>query len=94
MANRINENRKRMVLAMEMLVRAINDEDLIDAWLMNGVPDGDIEGYSLDTNQVDDYFTDENNYGDLLDLFLRLMEKAAKNGGLYDSGVVTKKGNR
>lgn len=33
----IEENRKKVVLAMEMLARCINDEDVFEGWLMNGV---------------------------------------------------------
>lgn len=86
------ENRKRMVLAMEMIARAVNDDEVFGAWLMLGVPDGDIKPYSIDTNEVDEYFTKDENYRELMDTFLRVMRSAANSGGLYDDGIVTKVG--
>jgi len=86
------ENRKRMVLAMEMIARAVNDEDVFESWLICGVPDGEIDRYSIDTNNVDEYFTKDEHYRSLMDTFLRLMKNAAKSGGLYDDGIVTKVG--
>lgn len=81
------EYRKRMVLAMEMLVRAVNDEEIIMAWLMCGVADGDISPASLDTEEVDDVYIEDEYYADLMTLFLRTMEAAWRDGGLYDSGI-------
>ena len=81
-----------MVLAMEMIARAINDEDIFESWLMVGVADGEIDRYSLDINQVDEYYTEDEHYRELMDLFLRLMARAYKSGGLYDSEIVTKAG--
>ena len=83
------ECRKRMVLAMEMLVRAVNDEEIMMAWLMCGVADGDISPASLDTEEVDDYYIKDENYGELMTLFLRTMEAAWRSGGLYDSGILS-----
>ena len=37
-----------LVRAMEMLVRAVNDEDYIEEWLINGVADGDIHPDTTD----------------------------------------------
>ena len=34
--------RVKFVKAMEYICRSINDETIFDAWLMNGVADGDI----------------------------------------------------
>ena len=86
-------HRKKMVLAMEMIARAVNDEDVFESWLMCGVADGEIDRYSTDIEQVDEYYTEEQHYRELMDLFLRMMVNASKSGGLYDSGVVTKTGN-
>ena len=84
---RKKEYRKRMVLAMEMLVRAVNDEEIMMAWLMCGVADGDISPASLDTEEVDDVYIEDEYYADLMTLFLRTMEAAWRDGGLYDSGI-------
>lgn len=88
MAN--TELRKKAVLAMEFLVRSVNDEEIMDGWLMCGVPDGDISYASEDTSQVDDYFVEDDNFKELTALFLRSMSRADKSGGLYIDGVVSK----
>lgn len=84
------ELRKRAVLNMEFLVRSMNDEELLDGWLMCGVPDGDIPYGSTDTSCVDDYFVQDDHFAELMRLFLRCMHSADKSGGLYVDGVVSK----
>lgn len=82
----MNKNtRKDTILAMERLVRSINNEEIIESWLMCGIPDGDIRNYTKD--EVDDYFTEDENLKDLITLFLKLMTKANKNGSLYIDGI-------
>ena len=83
-----SEYRRNVVLSMERLVRAVNNEELIDSWLMCGVPDGDIQNYTPD--EVDDYFLEDNNFAELMGLFLRIMSEAKNEGGLYADGVVSK----
>lgn len=82
------EYRKNMVLAMESLVRAVNNEELIEPWLMCGVPDGDIQQYTPD--EVDEYFIEDNNFAELMGLFLKIMSRARNDGGLYADKVVSK----
>lgn len=82
------EYRKNVVLAMESLVRAVNDEELLEPWLMCGVPDGDIQQYTQD--EVDDYFVEDNNFAELMGLFLKIMSRAKNDGGLYVDRVVSK----
>lgn len=84
------ENRKKVVLAMEMLARCINDEDIFEGWLINGVADGDIPLYSTDPDDVDDYYIEDDNFAELMGCFLRRMVAANKSGGLYEDGVVSK----
>lgn len=80
--------RKQMVLAMERLVRCVSNEELLMPWLSCGVPDGDIERYEID--EVDDYFCEDNNFSELMALFLKIMAKAKKDGGLFADGVCSK----
>lgn len=82
------EYRKNVVLAMESLVRAVNNEELIEPWLMCGVPDGDIQQYTPD--EVDEYFIEDNNFAELMGLFLKIMSRAKNDGGLYVDKVVSK----
>ena len=81
--------RKKVVLAMELLVRCVNDEDAIGGWLMCGVADGDIEYGSIDVADVDDYYVEDGNFADLMGCFMRTM-KRAQEGGLYVDGIVSK----
>ena len=83
----INE-RKKVVLAMELLARCVNDESAIEGWLMCGVADGDIPYGSIDITDVDDYYVENENFADLMGCFMRTM-KRAQEGGLYVDGVVS-----
>ena len=80
-------DRALAVLAMEYLVRQVNDEDVLEPWLMVGVADGDIPDGCTDPTQVDDYYTDPENFADLVACFLRRMVRARASGGLYCGGV-------
>lgn len=82
--------RKKMVLAMELVCRQINDEDVFMGWLSNGVADGDISYGEWDPQTVDDYYVEDENFRDLMDCFLRRMYRARESGGLYCNGIVTK----
>ena len=82
--------RAKMVMAMETIARSINYEPIINSWLMLGVADGDIdENTTLDDEDVEFYYEDDDRFADLMALFLRLMRKAEANGGLYCDGVVS-----
>ena len=78
--------RLKMVSAMEFVARQINDEDIFEGWLIYGVADGDIPyGGSCD----DEYYIEDENFEQLMQLFIRLMCRAQKSGGLYCDGVNT-----
>lgn len=86
--------RMKLVLAMEFIARQINDEAVFDGWLMNGVADGDIEYGRLDVKSDDEetlaYYIEDEEFAELMALFLRVMLRADKSGGLYCDGVVSK----
>ena len=85
------EERKKMVVAMDYIVRSMNDEDDIIPWLSLGVPDGDIN-HATDwevTGYTDDYFEEDDNLAELMGLFLKLMRRANANGGLYCDGILS-----
>jgi len=85
--------RTKMVKAMEYITRQINDEDIFEAWLTDGVADGDIN-YSDLTEEDDgdiEYYTEDGHFADLMDSFLWCMQKAYKSGGLYCDKVASKK---
>jgi hypothetical protein len=93
MSNR--NDRKKMVLAMEFIARQVNDENIFMSWLYSGVADGDIPYGCLDTESLDeygfpldlDYYTEDDHLSELMGLFLRMMSKALKSGGLYCDGI-------
>lgn len=72
--------RIEFVRAMDMLARCINDENVFEGWLMNGVPDGLIKNASDESIAE---FTDDETIKDFMDCFLRCMVSASKSGGLF-----------
>ena len=80
--------RVEMVRAMELLARAVNDEDVFMTWLISGVADGDINESTTDEEL--DYYTEDENFADLMDTFLELMSRAKESGGLYADSIISK----
>ena len=89
-----NNERIKLVKAMEFIARQVNDEEVFEGWLINGVADGDIEYGSLEVTEDDkeilDYYIDDEDFADLMDLFLMVMSRARKSGGLYCDNIVSK----
>ena len=83
------ELRKKVVLAMELLARSVNDESALDGWLMCGVPDGELEYGTMDTEMVDEYYMNDETFAELMGCFMRTM-KRAQEGGLYVDNVVSR----
>ena len=79
--------RKTVVKAMEIMARCINDERIFESWLSLGVADGDID-YDTPIKEIDDYYIEDENYSELMGLFISLMTSASKNG-LYSDGVAS-----
>lgn len=95
------EDRIKMVKCMEYICRQINNEDILEAWLMSGVADGDIAYGDLSVPEMSDesvetndeafwYVIDDENFAELMACFLRRMVRAEKSGGLYCGGVLSK----
>lgn len=89
--------RIKMVKAMEFICRQLNDEEIFcDYWLIDGVADGDIALGDLSVSDEDfeeygtAYWTSDDNFAELMKLFLVVMSKAKRSGGLYCDGVVSK----
>lgn len=78
---------------MEFIARQINDEEVFESWLINGVADGDIKYECLDLAEVDEYYLNDNTFKDLMNCFLRRMYGAYNSGGLYCDEIVTNEGN-
>ncbi len=86
--------RIKCVKAMEFLARQINDEEVFEEWLMDGVADGDIDDGDLDVKGDDeellDYYIEDEHFADLMDTFAHVIARARKSGGLYCDGIVSK----
>lgn len=96
------KERKQLVLAMETVTRAINDEEILEGWLMCGVADGDLDSDST-WEDVDDFYVENDvRFADLMSCFVRTMrrmvdddefdeeERKKGNGYLYCDKVVSK----
>lgn len=82
--------RIKMVKAMEYIVRNLNDEEIFYKWLITGVADGDIEyGDLSEESDTVEYYTENDNFSDLMAVFLGIMDRAHKSGGLYCDGIVS-----
>ena len=71
------------IYSMNNIIRSLNDEELMESWLMNGVPDG---SETLDDiKDVYDIYDDDElmkEYEELTHLFARIVKSAVKDG--YD----------
>lgn len=84
------KERAKVVRAMDLLCRCINDEDVFMPWLSVGVADGDITSETTDEDL--EWYCEDDNFAELMYYFLRRMKYAAKDG-LYVDGVVSEDGN-
>lgn len=86
--------RIKMVKCMEFIARNLNDEEIFESWLMAGVADGDIDYGNLDICSDDEdflsYYIQDEEFAELMDLFIRMMSRARKSGGLYCDKIVSK----
>ena len=87
--------RIKMIKAMEMIARNLNNEAHLHTWLIEGVADGDIAygDLTVQESDVDDleYYMEDESFADLMDSFLYAMFRAYKSGaGLYCDGVASK----
>lgn len=83
------KKRIEVVRAMETLARSINDETVFYKWLLCGVADGDINENTSD-EELEFYVEDDKMFADLMHTFLKCMNGAYENGGLYVDKVVSK----
>ena len=85
--------RIKMVKAMEFISRQLNDEEIFEEWLLDGVADGDIELGELEVKEDDiedlEYYIDDEAFADMMETFLHMMKVAYKSGGLYCDGIVS-----
>lgn len=87
-----SENRIKMIKAMEFVASMINDEEIWFTWAGMGVADGEIETGDLtpdDPDGVLDYYLEDENFAYTMEIFLSVMARAKKSGGLYCDNVVS-----
>lgn len=86
----LTKEQAKMIIEMDNIARCINDENILESWLMGGVPDGDIpykDTISMeDIDEVAEMY-DEYDLKVFMGCFLRCMKSAGKDG-LYVNGVV------
>ena len=84
--------RMKMVAAMEFICRNLNDERAIEAWLIDGVADGDIDYGDFSCNEtLEDYVEDDEVFADLMDTFVGCIRFGKRREGtLYCDGVLSK----
>lgn len=86
------DERVKMVKCMEFIIRHINNEDYIDSWLMGGVADGDIDYGDTSSDSATgtdlDFYIDDDNFSELMGLFIRLISKT-KRSGLYCDKILS-----
>lgn len=90
MTKSIRNERAELVLAMEKIARCINNERIFNGWLALGVADGDITDETTTESENLDYYVEDDNFAELMGLFLRKMSHARNCGGLYCGCVVSK----
>ena len=80
----------KMIIEMDDVARCINDENIIESWMMGGVPDGDIpykDTISMeDLDEISEMY-DEYDFKVFIGCFLRCMKSAGRDG-LYLDGVI------
>ena len=88
------EERMKCVKSMEYLVRQVNSEDVFYGWLGLGVADGDIPygetELKPDDYEILDYYIEDENFAELMGLFLEIMHEARNDGGLWCDGILSK----
>lgn len=85
------KERIAIIKAMELLARAVNDEEIFMMWLRCGVADGDIKDNTADEEL--EWYAEDETFAELMSTFLDLMSEAKKDGGLYVDGITSKDNN-
>lgn len=82
------KTRADVVRAMDIMISCINDEDIIETWLLIGVADGDIKTDTTNKEIEELGYTDDKTFQELMTLFLKLMDRAGIDG-LYCDRILS-----
>lgn len=89
------ENKKeriQAIRAMDFLARSINNENILEAWLANGIPDGEITDDTKDEEL--EWLIDDESLDEITEKFCACMARAKFNGGLFIDGVTVGESRR
>lgn len=87
--------RAELVIAMDKLIKCINDEQVVCGWFMYGVADGDIKSDTKAEDVLDEYL-DDDTFSELMGEFITLMycakrmNKKSDKGTLFATGIISK----
>ncbi len=81
MTKRQLKERVKLLRAMETIARCVNDEDIFELWLAEGIPDGEIKENTTD-EEIEWLAESEETMTDIMDTFVKLMKNAYRSGGL------------
>lgn len=83
------EERKKLLVAMEYIMRNLNDEDDFSSWLCYGVPDCDIPYGNFNTNYVHDFYvSDEECFKTIVGTFIETI-KYMEYDGITCGGITS-----
>ena len=97
---RSKKERVEMLRAMITIAYSINNEEILEAWLMSGVADGD---WKLSDDELFDTYGDDETFADIMATFVRVMrymiedeefdddDRKTGNGFLFCDRVVSKR---
>lgn len=69
--------RVKMIRAMDLIVRSLNDEEKIEYWLQEGVADGDGDE---DDKYLFESYGDDKDFQNLMNVFCETMQDALEDG--------------
>ena len=73
------EEKANLILAMEYMMRNCAT-DVPEGWLMCGVADGDLKYGETDKDMVDEYYTENESFKEIVECFTRNMPKLKRVG--------------
>lgn len=73
--HRVVESRAEVLMAMDVLIKHLNDEDEQEAWLVGGVPDG-APPLRMTQEQLEYYEQFVDDFEDIVKVFARTVRRA------------------
>ena len=79
-----------VIYSMNTIMRSLNNEDWLNVWLTNGVPDGDFTLDAIKRDYPNDEYFDER-FNELSGIFIRILGKQAVKIVMKDEeGILTR----